>query len=959
MAIQQETRQVGTQPSNRLVREFRTQLPQSDMTGVARLGAEVGAIAESELKSQAVDEVNKTVEALKFGKNDDGSFSKPPAPEEWGSFKRQYFDELVNKRYTNEVLLEHDTALAKIYADTKAAGGDPTAAYAKAQADLTGRLQGVDPAIRATVEMGMRKQVQQYNTGFITSYGTRVEETETKALQSQVVTLSEQYVKANRDGNEAEAGLLKGRINSLRETLKRGGRLSANADEETGFWNSLNIESAIKKSINKSLNDPNADKAEFVKEIDKLQLIVNGTAADGDTAFGMKKSDFDKIAPNVIAGLHRELGIMSSDFRKANSVSEQMQQIQNYLKHVQNGFKFQTFGMSENTTTMAVQQDIMNENKKREGENRPPINANSPEGMAWIFNRHGFLPTKMYDSIFAKISTRSPDEIERAAVLYEAAKIGTEPGRNAPFADQIASAEDRIFLETYLNSRGTGTPSVQAIDDIKKVFETNRTIAETKDITEQILPIARRAKQNNTLTMDELKEDAAKKADLDLKNFTLESQRIFFDIFQKALFRTQGNYNGAASIAGQTFRQFYAQDPLSIAQKEQLKFSGDTFIPKGQVFPTPLDGKNQPVTNWINGYIGSIAEKYMDPARDKDGKAIEGSIKITGVGSVPISDLEAGRNIFFKSTGRATYDPSTPWHQQQGVNPSFQIWYYDPLKNNIPTLITVKGSATPLEINPHAEAKAQHDSFAEAARTGNMRINQILENEAMMQRVVGAPQLNKLRPGAGTPVPVEQPVKPIFYDTRGRAGSIGTSEIPPAVSDLGIPISGAETNQPIRGTSLYRAPEPDNLVSPSIKKFVREQETPSRPGSIRSNVDLGNTKADLVDFGKTLVTEFNTITMISGHRRPGGETLPSSQHVTGNALDFSLKGMKEEDKAKLVQRVIGDERVRGFGYYPASDSIHIDFRTGPKAAWGQNKSYTSLPNTPDWFRIPVEEWRKG
>lgn len=969
MAIQQDTRQVTAQPSNRLIREFRTQLPTPDMSGVANLSRQVGAIAQDEMKTQAVDEVNLAVESLKFGKNEDGSYTKPPAPEEWGSFKRQYFDELVNKRYTNDVLLDHDTSLAKIYADTKASGGDPSAAFAKAQADLTGRLQGVDPSLRGTVELGMRKQVQQYNTGFITSWGTKAEESNVKGVGNQISLLSEQYVKAQRDGNDAEATSIKGRIDSLRTTLKTGGRLTANPDEEKSFWNSLNIESAIKKSINVALSNPDTNKAEFAKEMDKLRLIVGGTSSAEETAFGLTRKDFDNVSPNVITGLHRELGMMSDDFRRVNSVSEQMQQIQRYLQNVRNGVKFQTADMSDKTIMMSVSQHIQDENQIRAKEQKPPINPDTPEGMAWIFNNHGFIPGKMYDHIFSGMSTLSVEKVERAATLYEAAKSGTESGRSAPYMDQIASAEDRIFLESYLNLGGRrgGTTGSQTLDDIKNVIETNRTISETKNIESEILPLARRALGNDTLTIDEMRKKIGEKSGLDIKNMNSESQKVFFDKFQKVFYRMQGDLAGAASISAQTFKQFYTQDPLSIAQKEQMKFSGNTFISKERAFPIPLDGTNQPVANWVNGYIGSIAEKYMEPARDKDGKPIQGSIKVTGIGSVDINDLEAGRNVFFKSTGRGTYDPSVPWHQQQGVNPSFQVWYFDPVKNkgSIPTLLTVKGTNALLEVYPHAEAKAQHDSFAEASRTGNIRVNQIIQNDAIMAQQRRRTQSAALA-GREQDIPtfkelatIGEKVKPIFYDTRGRVGVSNIGANPPAVSDLGVPIMGAdETFQAPRGASLYRVPNPDNLISTDVKRLIESQGN-GGTGRVRPGANLMNTRADLVDFGRTLVSEFGGLDLTSGRRAAGGQTASTSQHVTGNALDFSVKGMSTEDKAKLVQRVIADDRVGGFGYYPNSDSIHIDFRTGPKTAWGQNKSHTSLPNTPDWFRLPIEQWRKG
>lgn len=95
------------------------------------------------------------------------------------------------------------------------------------------------------------------------------------------------------------------------------------------------------------------------------------------------------------------------------------------------------------------------------------------------------------------------------------------------------------------------------------------------------------------------------------------------------------------------------------------------------------------------------------------------------------------------------------------------------------------------------------------------------------------------------------------------------------------------------------------------------------------------------------------VKLTSGYRDPahnarvGGAR--GSAHMDGNALDFSLKGMKEGDKANVVNfwRALG---ATGIGYYPNSDAIHVDFRPGPARAWGANYSNSSLPQTPKWFQ---------
>ena len=63
----------------------------------------------------------------------------------------------------------------------------------------------------------------------------------------------------------------------------------------------------------------------------------------------------------------------------------------------------------------------------------------------------------------------------------------------------------------------------------------------------------------------------------------------------------------------------------------------------------------------------------------------------------------------------------------------------------------------------------------------------------------------------------------------------------------------------------------------------------------------------------------------------GGAT--GSQHLTpGKALDISLAGLTDEQKAKVYQQFLNDPRVGGIGFY--ADHLHVDARGGQRATWG-------------------------
>ncbi len=105
------------------------------------------------------------------------------------------------------------------------------------------------------------------------------------------------------------------------------------------------------------------------------------------------------------------------------------------------------------------------------------------------------------------------------------------------------------------------------------------------------------------------------------------------------------------------------------------------------------------------------------------------------------------------------------------------------------------------------------------------------------------------------------------------------------------------------------------------------------------------------------------VAVTSGYRSPryndriGGAR--ASQHLEGKAFDVSLKGLDDDEKRDMISHFLSDGRVGGFGYYPKSDSIHIDVRDN-KAAWGSTRSSDSIgQGWPDWMTEEVNAWLKS
>jgi hypothetical protein len=107
---------------------------------------------------------------------------------------------------------------------------------------------------------------------------------------------------------------------------------------------------------------------------------------------------------------------------------------------------------------------------------------------------------------------------------------------------------------------------------------------------------------------------------------------------------------------------------------------------------------------------------------------------------------------------------------------------------------------------------------------------------------------------------------------------------------------------------------------------------------------------------------FPNAVQTSGYRDPARNAAvggaKGSAHMSGDALDFSVRGMTEEQKRAVVDWW-SQKGATGIGYYPGSDSIHVDMRPGPNRAWGPNYSRTSLGDTPEWFRSTAMDHLNG
>lgn len=108
-----------------------------------------------------------------------------------------------------------------------------------------------------------------------------------------------------------------------------------------------------------------------------------------------------------------------------------------------------------------------------------------------------------------------------------------------------------------------------------------------------------------------------------------------------------------------------------------------------------------------------------------------------------------------------------------------------------------------------------------------------------------------------------------------------------------------------------------------------------------------------------------SLQVTSGFRSPtknaavGGAK--GSQHIQGNAVDISLRGLTEAQKAAVLDTA-AKAGARGVGIYNGGTTLHVDTR--PDAAfWGPNRAapYSGAPisSAPDWAEATLQDIQAG
>lgn len=941
MAVTFDERKIGVQPSGSLIKQFRTDMPD---VGAAiskagnNLGDTLSGIGEREYKAEAETAAKDAAYAAPITKDENGNFVRPPVPASFGAGTGKMYNELLDTRYADVVLQDAQLELNKIQGANINDAGRATALM---QAHVEGVMKSLPPAIAGRVQSAFAREIAQRQGNIVLNNWHRDREVAIRDAGTMRDNYEEQARNAYANGAKEEGDRL------LAEARRRDQII---AENHGGSYDPA-VREAEDKSIMagaeivRQVRERIAGSTMFEGDIDAMIRILQGYDKQGST-MGIDDKWLNENLPSQRQrqALINQLQQVKNSWSSVTNAQKSEATFKEFMRPYEEGYRGHRPG-----STPQISQSMIEEWGRRNS-----VNLYTPEGAQQAIQQFGYFPEELVKNYFSGVAALDPKDIHNRYRLYNQLKNSEAIGNTGgPVGVGIGAMNDadRAFLEHYEMAIGGSTPDAAA------------NVA--RNAVKNHVPVQDNERGNMLLNRFRLQNPQFERADIARQFDSKLSGAKFVELpaeAQRSLLyyaENQLSYNvppdRAVAVAAQRFKETWVKDPAT-----QMGWSR-----RENAVPMAVGPDGKPTHEYTRPYV----DKIIDPNKEARLK-YEAEVPRDPATGAPITTGAPFKGEANKYTlAGGTPIPSDARYNPEGggnikllpqKNGTFQVLYIDNVGQMHP-IVDEKGTNVQLNFSKVAKMQENHvlsirEENADLRRrtTDQFNADTAARTEQFRQAQEAATAAGGSTPEIPPQVRWQEPAyKPVEY-------------APPNVDDVLVTTGRQQGDAPRR----FNKSEAARSANPTLTGGTNDG-TPRLPnveplnnygmprGRVQGQVDLKNMNADIRDFSKTLLEEFPKLVMTSGFRHPeynrdhGG--VRASQHTHGKASDFSLRGLTLEEKARFVNRVLDDERVNGIGYYPNSDSIHVDFRSTP-AAWGQNRKSSSLPNTPAWFRNPVLAW---
>jgi len=635
MAIQQDKREIITQPSNRLIREFKTQLPGPDLSGLSAIGKVIGDIGEREiLKQEAADKEAATIAGTTVVKNEDGSYARATPPEGGSVAYRNAFNIASDQAYVNAVYRDFEYKANIVAADRTVPA---EARIAKLQAQAAGTLAGIDPRVRGQLEPIFQREINQRQGSILNLEAANNQST----LITQNASAAEEHLRKYLDlssiGASEEATTAFGAARSSFEAAARLRNPSqAYVDQEmAGFDRRRQELDAFLPTLDK-IRQGIANKTVAPDEVERfISMLRPGASPKGAVAFDMTDADvarsLSKDTRDYVRGL---MDTLNKDYASTMAQSTEDRRADELNLYFSNGGTSVPENVSANIHSAAARKILKNQNLVPE----------TPEGLTALARLHnGNLPVDLYRSRFSGIhdvdatTTDGRKKLEDRLALYRRMKaLPTQDGIQDK-TQELISATERNFLYHVANAPGdtleVAARTAKAFIDrglamspeaqFKFVYKEIRDLDKTATITEETLVNAALEQAPRGQTGSSFFKPSFKE---------IPSEARQWIITEIARTMVQGvPYKQAVIDAGRDFAGNWTKSNLVLSARPGG--TDNPWVRKEEQIPLAYDAVNQKQTD---EYLKPYVDAYVKEKIDVDG------MKRLGV---PVDRLEFGKNL--------------------------------------------------------------------------------------------------------------------------------------------------------------------------------------------------------------------------------------------------------------------------------------------------------------------------
>jgi len=466
MAIKRDEQQVGIQPSGRMVREFKTDLPgPSGMAKAQELGSELNRMASLFGEDEARTVATEKAASIEIPKDANNNYYRPETPEGFGLLARRVYNSVVNDRVAYATTQDFEAFAQTTRAENP---NDPIKARELLEANAKARIEALDPQVRLRAEPLIRREVNQHMASILREDASTRLRLEVESSQDYIRNHTNQAVDfftlGTPESNErGEQALRLARLNVERLVAVRARPASdlVNFDSEA---TALRYGANVMRVVNGRLSDGTLT----VDSLVDLSRMIRSPYTDGENNMGVIPEDVRELirSPQARDALAARIDRMASGLVRQQALTEQTRRHEAVMSSA-------TSGQSGPPVGMSARDFDVNHVARWAADNN--VNIYSPAGLDRTFrtfNQH--VPTTLLNNFFRNAGSLTSQQIEEKRVLFQHLSNMPVGSGELSHARGAMSPNDFNFMFHYNAQRDSNISPDIALRNTQTLFSSDR-----------------------------------------------------------------------------------------------------------------------------------------------------------------------------------------------------------------------------------------------------------------------------------------------------------------------------------------------------------------------------------------------------------------------------------------------------------------------------------------------------